>query len=654
MRHPQQQRTRTRASRLAAAAAAAVAGACAVPLGGAGASGAELVPAGSGLTLPAGVAVTPDGAIWVADAELGVCRVHMDGARPSLVASDWCGPEPESGLGRRGPAATGQMAFDPASANFYVAENASGSTGVWRLRWDGTAIDGDPALSRKILNTGGDRVLGLALAADGSVDFTSRDSALVRRITAPASEARGLVNVGLAGAPGAPSLAHLGDAIYLAERDGVSRIAAPASGRLAEPVAGLEGRPNALAADHARERLYVGSAGTSGTDAVAVLSEPGGVVATYDTGYAHVTGLAVDADGDLLVADDPPTALGHPTPAGQSRLFRVALTATDRPVAAIVSGPPAAGSGRDVAFRFTARAGATFDCRLAPVGDIAGAAAGPCPGEPGQASYGGLADGTYAFETRATAGGGAGRWTRRTFTVDTAPPTVRIDDPAGRVVGDAASFDFSADETGVAYACSLDGAEPAPCAPPRRLRGLAAGAHEFGVIATDLAGNVSAPDAVAFTVERPPPAPAVPGEPGARAGGGAARPRQPAAHASSEECTGVRPPARPDTFVVRGRTLVVRLTAPAQARFAKVTLRSLDARWAGALKLGQGYLRRVAVSAVRPAAVPRVLRVRVSRADLRRLDAGRYLLASSYSTCRYRFGPWREIVVRRTSTGSPA
>src|SRR3954468_17773550 len=87
---------------------------------------ASRVPA-AGMTTPAGVAITPDGEIWVSDALYGVCHVTPSG----LVMDEFCAPEPlvppppPATL----PGGTGQIAFDRVSDSFYVAEGTSGGSG---------------------------------------------------------------------------------------------------------------------------------------------------------------------------------------------------------------------------------------------------------------------------------------------------------------------------------------------------------------------------------------------------------------------------------------------------------------------------------------------------------------------------------------------
>lgn len=85
-------------------------------------------------------------------------------------------------------------------------------------------------------------------------------------------------------------------------------------------------------------------------------------------------------------------------------------------------------------------------------------------------------------------------------TADTAAP---ISDlllgPSGNVATTTASFAFDV-EPGSKAECRLDNGPWQPCSSPRRIEGLAHGAHTFGVRATDPAGNVEAnPPARAWT-----------------------------------------------------------------------------------------------------------------------------------------------------------
>jgi hypothetical protein len=73
--------------------------------------------------------------------------------------------------------------------------------------------------------------------------------------------------------------------------------------------------------------------------------------------------------------------------------------------------------------------------------------------------------------------------------VDMSAPETTIDEaPAGVTNADEQTFHFSSNEASATFACSVDGAEPAPCESPVTLT-LADGPHTFAVRATDGAGN---------------------------------------------------------------------------------------------------------------------------------------------------------------------
>jgi hypothetical protein len=62
---------------------------------------------------------------------------------------------------------------------------------------------------------------------------------------------------------------------------------------------------------------------------------------------------------------------------------------------------------------------------------------------------------------------------------------------------------FTANESGVTFACKLDSASYAACSSPTSLAGFAAGAHTFFVRATDKAGNVSKAATASWTFTPP-------------------------------------------------------------------------------------------------------------------------------------------------------
>ncbi len=80
------------------------------------------------------------------------------------------------------------------------------------------------------------------------------------------------------------------------------------------------------------------------------------------------------------------------------------------------------------------------------------------------------------------------------YEADVTPPAETIDSgPEGTITGSSASFTFSSPESGITFACRLDG--PAgqgtfgACTSPASFSGLAPGAYTFVVRATDASGN---------------------------------------------------------------------------------------------------------------------------------------------------------------------
>jgi hypothetical protein len=134
-------------------------------------------------------------------------------------------------------------------------------------------------------------------------------------------------------------------------------------------------------------------------------------------------------------------------------------------------------------FTFTSNdPAATFQCRLD------GAAFAPCTSPQG---YPVLASGNHTFRVRAIdAVGNIGASALHSWNVDTSPPNTTITvKPPAVTTSTSATFEFTANQAGSGFACSLDGAAFTPCTSPTTYPGLVAGSHNFRVRATDLAGN---------------------------------------------------------------------------------------------------------------------------------------------------------------------
>jgi len=161
------------------------------------------------------------------------------------------------------------------------------------------------------------------------------------------------------------------------------------------------------------------------------------------------------------------------------------LVDTAAPDTNITSGPTGVVTQVDASFTFNAtEGGSTFQCSL----DLAPFAACTSP-----KNYLGLAQGDHLFEVRATdaAGNPDATPAGRGWTVDTIAPdttfTVTPSDPTTDTRGD---FEFSSNETGSTFRCSLDVAAFTPCSSPFTTPTLGNGAHSLEVEATDVAGNV--------------------------------------------------------------------------------------------------------------------------------------------------------------------
>src|SRR5829696_7464366 len=88
---------------------------------------------------------------------------------------------------------------------------------------------------------------------------------------------------------------------------------------------------------------------------------------------------------------------------------------------------------------------------------------------------------------------------------DTTPPETTIDSnskPAALTNSTSASFNFSSNETGSSFECSIDGAAYSACTSPKSYTDLSEGSHTFEVRTTDGAGNVDASsDSYSWTVD---------------------------------------------------------------------------------------------------------------------------------------------------------
>ncbi len=179
-------------------------------------------------------------------------------------------------------------------------------------------------------------------------------------------------------------------------------------------------------------------------------------------------------------------------------------TLVGTPITTIGSEPADPSPTQDATFTFAAdQAGSTFECAI-DGGDFL-----PCASP---AEYAGLTNGEHTFEVRATNTFGLVEVdpTSYTWTVDatadvTPPTTTLTATPAAVVLVGNASFEFTSNEVGATFQCSVDGAAFDACGSPYELTDLLDGDHTVSVQAVDAAGNVDlTPEGHTWTVDLPP------------------------------------------------------------------------------------------------------------------------------------------------------
>jgi uncharacterized protein YhfF len=246
-----------------------------------------------------------------------------------------------------------------------------------------------------------------------------------------------------------------------------------------------------------------GSTNRTGAITLSGTAEPGSIVTVFEgatsKGTTTATGAGAWSRALTGVADGSHTYTAKATDvAGNPSAASAGVTVvvdTIAPETSISTGPAGPTSATDATFAFAAsEAGSTFECSLD--GAAFSACASPAP-------YTGLAEGSHTFEVRATdaAGNTDSTPAARTWTVDVSAPQTIISSGPTDPSGPDATFEFSADEGGSLFECSLDGGGFVSCTSPQNYAGLAAGQHTFEVRATDPAGNGDGtPASYAWTV----------------------------------------------------------------------------------------------------------------------------------------------------------
>jgi large repetitive protein len=167
---------------------------------------------------------------------------------------------------------------------------------------------------------------------------------------------------------------------------------------------------------------------------------------------------------------------------------------TSAPSLAITSEPPLYAASATAQFGFTIGDSVTVTCSID--GGTPAACTSPFT-KPG------LGEGSHSFVLRGTDAASNVSTATYTWTVDTIAPTVTINThPISPIGSGAATFMFTASEGSTA--CSLDSATFVACTSPQSYS-LADGNHNFRVMATDNAGNVSGAATYSWLIDTKPP-----------------------------------------------------------------------------------------------------------------------------------------------------
>jgi parallel beta-helix repeat protein len=174
------------------------------------------------------------------------------------------------------------------------------------------------------------------------------------------------------------------------------------------------------------------------------------------------------------------------------------------PETLLLETPPNPSSSDTVSFSFTGSdnaSGVTFECQLDSAAYV------PCTSPYSLP----ITVGTRTFRVRAIDLSGNLDDTPASFTwLANAPPlgapeTTIGSGPDLTTASTAASFTFSASESGSSFECRLDGGAWATCTSPRNLSGLSVGPHTFQVRATDSGGDTDAtPASFSWTITSAP------------------------------------------------------------------------------------------------------------------------------------------------------
>jgi cytochrome c peroxidase len=288
-----------------------------LPTGPAAATGTLLV---DGVTAPGG-AIQMGTHTWISDHLLGFCRLDTAADGKLMLNASTCN------TAAVGP---GQPAFDPSTNSVYVPDLSSKSVGVWRLAFDpATETVSQPTLLPGLAGT---RPSTVVLGPDGKLYVGSRSGSL-QRFDKPASASPQLETFGhaLDATHGPAGIAFVGTDLYLAEATAVTRLvnAPSCTGACVPEATSMQvAVPTAMAADKAGV-VYVADTPVAHGQSVVrryrpssgsqdVLANAGNLNGS-PVSFTSTEGLSVDANGNVLIADDPTAGVSQ----GQGRLWKV-------------------------------------------------------------------------------------------------------------------------------------------------------------------------------------------------------------------------------------------------------------------------------------------------------------------------------------------
>ncbi|WP_052420457.1 Ig-like domain-containing protein, partial [Hyalangium minutum] len=211
------------------------------------------------------------------------------------------------------------------------------------------------------------------------------------------------------------------------------------------------------------------------------------------------------AEGPYDVSATATNVLGNTSERSNTNRFTIDTTPPEAPVITTPVNNAVLGNKRPV-ISGTAEANSTVTVTLD--GTVLGTATTSATGSWSLTPAADLAEGQHTAVATATdvAGNTSSPSNAVSFTIDTTPPdTTIVSGPESETQNRDATFDFSSNESGVTYECSIDGAAFTACSDPVTFEDVAEGPHTLEVRAKDSVGNVDPTPATASWTYTPPP-----------------------------------------------------------------------------------------------------------------------------------------------------